>query len=51
MAITSARCAVCQHQAYRNKYGQMLAHTRVEWIDVLRKRAVICEGSDKGARV
>jgi hypothetical protein len=48
--ITPARCSICKQQAYRNRHGQMLAHTSVEWIDLLRKVPIICAGSDKGAR-
>jgi hypothetical protein len=49
VAITPARCSICKQQAYRNRHGQMLAHTRDEW-QGLRKVPIVCEGSDKGAR-
>jgi hypothetical protein len=48
-AATASICAVCQQQAYRNAAGRMLMHTRVDY-NAAKRVAVICEGSDRGAR-
>lgn len=49
---TSARCAVCKQQAYRDKSGRMMLHTVQvvgdKYGDPLR--AEVCTGSDRGAR-
>jgi len=46
------RCAVCQQRAYRDRHGRMMLHTRnvegLKYGDPLR--AIVCEGSDRGAR-
>lgn len=49
MAIVSARCAVCNRYAYRNRHGLMLLHTRTAY-DGLEAKPIVCEGSDRGAR-
>lgn len=48
-AATASRCAICKQQAYRNAYGRMLMHTRTEYAGS-RAVAIVCEGSDKGAK-
>ena len=47
-----SRCSVCKQQAYRNASGRMLMHTRTVVGEKYGEplRAVVCEGSDKGAR-
>lgn len=45
-----ARCAVCKQQAYRDKNGRMMMHTRTEYESGRPPIAVVCEGSDRGAR-
>jgi hypothetical protein len=48
--ITPSRCSVCSQPAYRNRWGAMLMHTRLDPGFGLFGRPVICEGSDRGAR-
>lgn len=52
MAIASARCAVCGQDAYRNKWGRMMLHTRIIQGDDIgaRPQPEVCPGSDAGAR-
>lgn len=49
---TRSKCSVCKQEAYRDRSGRMMLHTdRVvgeKFGDPIR--AVVCPGSDKGAR-
>lgn len=52
MPSTLARCSVCNQKAYRNRYGRMMLHTRTVVGEAIgsKPKAIVCEGSDKGAR-
>lgn len=47
-----SRCSICKQQAYRDKSGRMMLHTRREVPDAIGGKiySVICEGSDTGAK-
>ncbi len=49
--IAPARCAVCNQQVYRDRYGKILMHTRAgKAISILAVEPIVCEGSDREAR-
>ena len=49
--MTWTRCPVCKAKVQRNKYGQLLPHTRIE---ITSKKddpqAVVCEAYHRGAK-
>ncbi len=49
MPLPFSTCSICHQKVQRDKSGRMLMHTRTDY-DGLRPRAVICGGSDHGAR-
>ena len=47
--MRETQCPVCFRRIQRNKFNQLLPHTRLE-IGADGPMALICEGSTKGAR-
>lgn len=48
-ALPFSTCSICKQKVQRDKSGRMLMHTRTEYIG-LKPIAIVCNGSDRGAR-